>query len=828
MTSLSFELEPRKSALDGCSMIEQFPRERLVSLLKYGSLPDAWVGDDEWVKYMRSIYPKGAKQMMQDYLAAYDRSIGGVRVGYAKSPRNPWGRVFPHKSLGLSCIPREFRNYLIRDVYFDFDLKNCHPAIMHALCQKEGLECPSIARYVEHRDEVLAFVSDFYKVQKTKDRDPAKELFLRLCYGGTFDAWCAENRLVGAPIDRFILDFIADLELFTDRAIKGAPKLWERMKKQFAPDKAKERRRGFLGLYNQELELRIVEQVMFAIKSETNLYGLGDSMFGTYEYDGTKIGRDAVLEYGSPADVVQLLNETTLSVTGLPLEWSQKEIGCSLDFPVDDDETDEDSVSVVSSASVAVDEDKITDDKMAALKFIRLHRHVVNCKGTVYVYDSQTGMWGGSLLKVITDYAEDLYLYKRTKDGLTKTDISYGSNMNYIQKLLRIVPELCVDNKWEEKTCDSSLGKLLFSNGILDMKAGKFHTGFDPAVVFFARFDYPFEAFSEEDTNYMWDIQDRLFFSPLGEAMGTYLLTYFARALAGDCQKRIMFGLGTSNAGKSMISRAVLNACSGYAASFSGECLAYTRSTADEAAKNRWLLLLRYKRILLSNEINMDVCLNANSIKKLCSGRDDIVGRSHGKEEIEFKPHFMAVLFANDIPEIKPVDKGLANRLCAVNFTKEYVMNPTSKNHLQMDPALPSEIASPRFARAMLALLIHTYATADLDYVPPEAAQDRETWFPEVEQVSKNSLPDEFFSEFTISGKEEDFIPSRDIQSWMTSRGLKTSMTKMAVDMKAYAAEHGLTIHSKSKKVGGKVIQCWFGIKSAWSPETEDSEIILN
>ena len=245
---------------------------------------------------------------------------------------------------------------------------------------------------------------------------------------------------------------------------------------------------------------------------------------------------------------------------------------------------------------------------------------------------------------------------------MIRTEISYGNDVSHINKLMRCIPELCINDKWLSTCSESSLGKLLFANGILDMKAGKFIRGFDPAIVFFARFDYNFEVFSDEDTDYMYDIQNRLFFSPLGEAMGTYLLTYFARALAGDCMKRILFGLGMSNGGKSMIAKAVQNACGGYAGSFNGECLSYSRSTTDEAAKNRWMLLLRYKRIILSNEISMEdrVLINGNTLKKLSSGGDTITARTHGKEEVDFVMHCMAVVFANDMNDIKPVDKGLS------------------------------------------------------------------------------------------------------------------------------------------------------------------------
>ena len=60
----------------------------------------------------------------------------------------------------------------------------------------------------------------------------------------------------------------------------------------------------------------------------------------------------------------------------------------------------------------------------------------------------------------------------------------------------------------------------------------------------------------EDDKVYMEDIKRRLFYEPLGENVGDYFLLTIAQALAGKRLKRINFGLGGTNRGKSTVTTA--------------------------------------------------------------------------------------------------------------------------------------------------------------------------------------------------------------------------------------------------------------------------------
>ena len=156
----------------------------------------------------------------------------------------------------------------------------------------------------------------------------------------------------------------------------------------------------------------------------------------------------------------------------------------------------------------------------------------------------------------------------------------------------------------KQKEC-SSLGKLLFNNGYLDFKNGfKFFDketyGFNPDILFMAKIDKDFLPFDEKQMEYLNDIKQRLFYNPLGKDVGDYFILNIARALMGDMMKRVLFGLGTTDCGKTILTKAMEYSLGGYIGSFNAENLLFRKTSNDEGQLMRWALLLRFKRIIIS------------------------------------------------------------------------------------------------------------------------------------------------------------------------------------------------------------------------------------
>ena len=104
-----------------------------------------------------------------------------------------------------------------------------------------------------------------------------------------------------------------------------------------------------------------------------------------------------------------------------------------------------------------------------------------------------------------------------------------------------MIPELkslCINNDWMTQTQFSSINKLLYLNGIYDMKTGTFNEGFDPNVVFYYKIHRKYDE-TKRNNDYIKDILQRYIYNQLGKNVGDYFILNIARGIAGDKMKRI-------------------------------------------------------------------------------------------------------------------------------------------------------------------------------------------------------------------------------------------------------------------------------------------------
>lgn len=331
-------LEKRSSILDGLVLFEKVPIERIKALLKSDLLLMTW-DKEEMTGYANE------KLMITAYLKAYSLSSGGVSVKYQK-PRHKWGRAYPFKNIGLSPMRRKTRNALIKDSYYDFDIKNAQYAILKNICEKQAkpIPCPMIKKYCDERETLLNEVQNTYEVSRKK----AKDLFIRLVSNGSFDTWCFSNKLSNKTPLEFITLLQRELQDIALIVKKENPTLYETARK-LKEEKGKGSKNvigSFFALFNQEYESRIVAQVLSYLINQTELTKITGIKLpvGSYEYDGTKLWKENVDCYeGGVESVLRLLNEKTFELTGFELEWDLKSIdeGHNLDEWIKQVEIDE-------------------------------------------------------------------------------------------------------------------------------------------------------------------------------------------------------------------------------------------------------------------------------------------------------------------------------------------------------------------------------------------------------------------------------------------------------------------------------------------------------
>jgi hypothetical protein len=314
--------------------------------------------------------------------------------------------------------------------------------------------------------------------------------------------------------------------------------------------------------------------------------------------------------------------------------------------------------------------------------------------------------------------------------------------------------------------------------------------------------------------DYKADIKQRLFITPFCEKRANYYILTLARGLAGDVIKRFFMCIGEGDSGKSTITTALDSVCGGYFGTFNGNNICCKKfANPDVAQARRWIMLLRGKRIIASNEISTDELIDGEIMKMLSSGgRDKIVARGHQGNETEFHISFLPIVYANDIEKIKPFDSAIETRLRTLVYEKVYKDNPSNEFELKKDTGLDAEILTDNFRFAFLALLIDSYtefAKERNDLEDTVKTQLKEAIQDVFEDAADISIADRIATGFAITNKLDDFETNVVIEDWLKRHKIGMTISKFTRALKRYAIINKLADVKNDRKDGRRG---WRGI----------------
>lgn len=680
--------------------------------------------------------------------------------------------------LSVQGLPKAIRGFLMSHTT-DVDMKNAHPTILYYLCRQHRIECPNLEYYVRHRDEILA---------QFPDRDSAKELFNSAVNNDKKNY--KEKHEFFRKFDsetKAIQQHLTQLEQYRDIRIS-------------VPDENKIRNwdgstiNRILCLY----ENRIL-QVALSVCNRLNIE-VASPMF------------DGMMPYGEHgSDLLYAITEPVeQTFPGLDMVWDIKPHKNDIQMP------DDYEISEVSMEGQKIAQN---DEEACLIIYNELKQSLVYSKGTFYYKKGNVWIHSEDTIRSEIRY---YVLHSHIRKMNDKHElVDYSQNVKNASNITTAVMDMVQhynDDNWISSMFTSSRGYILFNNGYWDCKNSCFlhqsSSSFDSSIIFTEKIPFDYDE-SFHDPEYVDYLRSTFFTLPFGLRVGSYYSTNIARALAGDSMKRMLLGVGPSNTGKSMLTSAIQSCCGGYFDGWNGASLLYRSTSQDEAQLNRWLLLLQTKRIIISNELRSMGTLDGNSIKKLSNGGlDPITARLHGGNEQSFRVGLLAILFAQDIPKIKPIDDAVMTRLRAIPYDKVYVDEPSNTMELKKDYNLESEIQTARFRQAFLRLLFQDYTTFHSNgRVEEELEEIKEAVLAVV--GTETNIIDSFKTEYEITNDPEDFVPSSVIDQWLTDSKKAISMTKLGMELNRYAKIHSLSnLHNKYKKINKKTVSCWFGVKA--------------
>ena len=296
----------------------------------------------------------------------------------------------------------------------------------------------------------------------------------------------------------------------------------------------------------------------------------------------------------------------------------------------------------------------VHSDAEAAAYVISQYPNIKYSEGKLHVYDDKTGLYSTELValhSIIERYTHKLHTYKQTKDGEVLTAKSYGNTKSLRDATITFFHTQCRDDEFVRRTANSSLDKLLFTNGYFDgvtLYDAATH-GFDPNIVFNARIPHAYEPCTPDDRAYFESVKERYFYAAIDdEPTGVFLVRNLARALMGESpkMKNVIFGMGPSNCEKTTLCQALDRACGDLVGCFDSNAMCVQRNQSGDAAqRNRWMLLHKYRRIIYAAELDPNTVLCGHQIKVVSGGGGACVARLHGGNEQPFIPHFIIFVF---------------------------------------------------------------------------------------------------------------------------------------------------------------------------------------
>ena len=704
---------------------------------------------------------KAHLKLIKSYVKNSIKCKGNMKHLYHYSdttPEEKGGRLFCKSSIqGLDSI---IRAYLYRDVTTDIDFKNMHPMLLAYICEKNDIRCPQLNEYNKHRDKIL---------MNYGDKDKTKTTILTMVNSD--------------KIRRHKDDFLNKLD-------KECKDIQNKLKdidefKPFLLTATEVRPNNILGSFiNRVLcyyENACLQCVIDVVHSKS-------IRICAFMFDG-------LLIYGNHYDNEELLKECEDAVA-LKFQGSNLKLAYK---GHDEAITDE----ILNEIEVKDDFPEYSEIDMKNM-VLKEWKHFHYSNKTLYMFNDTDGMYTCDKACMRTKLT-DILLSKTGSKALTIVRLT---------AVMKHIEGACNDPDWLTDNANSSLGYILYKNGYYDFRKGKFfERPYTPDIVFMWRLNYDYEF--NIDNAYVDDIRKRFFYEPLGVDVSDYYIQQLARAVAGDVIKKFFLCIGSSgDNGKSTITNAISHVLGKGFSAFNAGVFIQTKSTADEAAKNRWSLLLRYCRIIASNEIDSKAVLDGNILKKHASGGDSLQGRGHGEGEVAYVPHYMCLLFQNDIGKISPFDKAVDNRTNVINYNKQYVDNPMLSNEIQkIDIKLiDTEMKTDKFKQHMMHLFIQYYSKF---LMKGEMEKPLCMRVAKDEWVGESSDPMiAFIDNYEITNNPDDYIESNDIQKWIDEEKLGITMKKLAVDFKTFANnKHDKVEIGKKKRVDGKSTRVWTGIK---------------
>jgi len=256
-------------------------------------------------------------------------------------------------------------------------------------------------------------------------------------------------------------------------------------------------------------------------------------------------------------------------------------------------------------------------------------------------------------------------------------DPFFGKNYTQCENIFKFVKTLIdennIDNDFYNKLHETTKYKLVFNDGVLDIKNNNFFT-WDNEEYFNKNPIYSIykinRNFKDDYNKYINNDDETLknieyletLIKSIVDNQSEKLLQFLSRASFGFVEdKDWSIFIGNRNCGKGVLCELIQNSLKDYVDTVNANSLLMERETSNDLRKLEFAIPFEFKRLMLTNEMNFDnsnknLKINGVLLKSLFSGGDMLKGRKIFKSEMTFYIQSKMMILCNDLPPISTKD----------------------------------------------------------------------------------------------------------------------------------------------------------------------------
>ena len=524
------------------------------------------------------------------------------------------------------------------------DIKNCHIEIIKNLCSILNIDVnvEILDKYCQNREQILNEI----KIVFNCDRKTAKEFFIIILFGGSFNTWINSCNLLGKEKFKtsFQQDFIDTINKITyeiqkidifNGFIKIAKDIQNKQAKYSANITA-------LAIFLQEIESKI----LLVMKNKLEEFGciiripIHDAVW--YE-DPNNITND---------DLIKILQDQI-----------KKELNLIIPLDFDDTQiTDDDKRWFENHKQFYKDTAEIKDycviengnDDIGASNHIiaKFYDRLIVCEDKLYV--NTNNIWVSNendVEKVLHNFIANTDIRYETKNDAIHYNKSKKNISNCIKCIIKS-DKISVDNDFHNNIIKNTKYYLPFNDGIysfLDKKLYRYEEL--PNIKFIQKINHDFPVFNQNDFD---ELMNKVLIPIYPDEIERNFNGHIrSRAYAGCIEDKMWYGLiGSRNCGKGIETKLNQLAFEKFFGEFSTSHLLQKEGDYDDKHL-AWVIPIRNCRVIIANEVDKkknkkNINVNTKLIKSLASGGDRIDGRLLHENSFSFTPNFTIFICSND------------------------------------------------------------------------------------------------------------------------------------------------------------------------------------